>query len=76
MSATKTARQGLLGLSHASLTSVTAALRTRYATWARRRAAYLQTLRELDSCSDRELSDIGFSRSDITHIAREAAARA
>jgi uncharacterized protein YjiS (DUF1127 family) len=37
------------------------------------RRAYLDTLRELQSLSDRELDDIGISRGDIQHVAREAA---
>ena len=37
------------------------------------RRVYLRTLRELSSCTDRELGDLGFSRADIYRIAREAA---
>jgi len=43
---------------------------------AKRRAqrnVYHQTLRELQSCSDRELASLGFSRSSIKDIAFEAA---
>jgi len=37
------------------------------------RNVYHQTLRELQSCSDRELASLGFSRSSIKDIAFEAA---
>ena len=38
-----------------------------------RRAVYAQTLRELNSLSDRELADLGVHATQITDIAREAA---
>jgi uncharacterized protein YjiS (DUF1127 family) len=38
-----------------------------------RRRVYEQTLRELRSLSDRDLSDLGISRAVITMVAREAA---
>lgn len=76
MPATIVGRQGPAGVAFAFLADALAALRVRHAAWARRRAAYLQTWRELDALSDRELNDIGFSRYDIARIAREAAARA
>ncbi|MDP8920428.1 MAG: DUF1127 domain-containing protein [Pseudomonadota bacterium] len=44
-------------------------LLARLATWRR----YRQTLRELDSLSDRELADLGFGRRDIRAVARRAA---
>ncbi len=44
-------------------------LRAHYRRWKQ----YRQNLRELDSCTDRELSDLGFSHSDIRRVAREAA---
>jgi uncharacterized protein YjiS (DUF1127 family) len=34
------------------------------------RAGYNQTIKELNSLSDRELSDIGISRGDIVRIAK------
>jgi len=34
---------------------------------------YHKTIRELESLSERELSDLGISRADIRHIARQAA---
>jgi uncharacterized protein YjiS (DUF1127 family) len=37
------------------------------------RRVYLRTLRELSSCSDRELHDLGIERGDIEHIARQSA---
>ncbi len=37
------------------------------------RSVYLRTLRELMSCTDRELDDLGIARSDIEDIARQAA---
>jgi uncharacterized protein YjiS (DUF1127 family) len=37
------------------------------------RNVYHQTLRELQSCSDRELASLGFSRLSIKDIAFEAA---
>jgi uncharacterized protein YjiS (DUF1127 family) len=38
-----------------------------------KRRVYLRTLRELESCTDRELQDLGIGRGDIEHIARQAA---
>ena len=35
--------------------------------------AYTKTLRELNALSNRELDDLGLSRSEITRIARQAA---
>ena len=43
-------------------------LKTRYATWKK----YSRTVAELETLSTRELSDLGFGRSDIRRIAREA----
>ena len=37
------------------------------------RRVYLRTLRELSSCTDRELGDLGIARGDIYRIARESA---
>jgi uncharacterized protein YjiS (DUF1127 family) len=39
--------------------------------WLQERRAYSRAFDELDSLSDRELADIGISRSDIPFIARE-----
>jgi uncharacterized protein YjiS (DUF1127 family) len=44
--------------------------------YAKRCAAYQQTVRELSACTDRELADMGISRFDVRRIAREAAALA
>lgn len=38
-----------------------------------RRALYNQTRRELAALSDRDLSDLGFSRADIPDVAHRAA---
>ena len=38
-----------------------------------RRKSYNQTVFELSICSDRDLADMGISRSDICRLAREAA---
>jgi uncharacterized protein YjiS (DUF1127 family) len=38
-----------------------------------RRAVYMQTVRELDALTDRELADLGISRLDVPTLAREAA---
>ncbi len=35
--------------------------------------AYRSTVRELQACSDRELTDMGIHRADIHEIARQAA---
>lgn len=43
-------------------------LKTRFSTWKR----YSRTVSELEALSNRELSDLGFARSDIPRIAREA----
>lgn len=40
--------------------------------WQRRRV-YLQTLRELDALDDRDLRDMGLSRSEVRALAHEAA---
>lgn len=45
------------------------ALKSRYSSWKR----YSRTLQELDSLSNRDLADLGISRSDIPRLAREAA---
>ena len=44
-------------------------LKARYSTWKR----YTRTLQELESLSNRELTDLGISRIDIPRLAREAA---
>ncbi|MCX2695766.1 MULTISPECIES: DUF1127 domain-containing protein [Ochrobactrum] len=44
-------------------------LRTQFSRWMQ----YRENLRELSGCSDRELSDLGLSRSDIRRVAHEAA---
>jgi uncharacterized protein YjiS (DUF1127 family) len=38
-----------------------------------RRVVYMQTVRELDALTDRELADLGISRLDVPTLAREAA---
>lgn len=35
------------------------------------RKEFLKTLNELDSCTDRELADMGIHRGDIVHIAKQ-----
>lgn len=40
---------------------------------AARRDAYSRTLRELQSCSNRDLADLGIHRSEIPRIATQAA---
>ena len=37
------------------------------------RRVYLRTLRELSTCTDRELDDLGIARGDIYRIARQTA---
>jgi uncharacterized protein YjiS (DUF1127 family) len=39
----------------------------------RRRSVYVQTLRELNALTDRELMDLGIARASIADVAREAA---
>lgn len=41
----------------------------------KRWAAYQQTVRELNSLDNRSLADLGISRSEIQHIARDHAAQ-
>lgn len=51
-------------------------LKSHYGRWQRagaRWSRYNRTLKELEGLSNRELADIGISRSDIVGIAREAA---
>jgi uncharacterized protein YjiS (DUF1127 family) len=38
----------------------------------RRWTTYLQTVEELNRCSDRDLADLGIRRSDIRSIARKS----
>ena len=45
-------------------------LSERYRAWAARRREIAQTTRELESCTDRELWELGFSRYDIPAVAR------
>lgn len=42
--------------------------------WARRWACYVRVRKELETYSERELADMGMTRSDIGRIALEAAA--
>ncbi len=49
-----------------------AAFRAHLAERAERRRIFNQTYSELSQLSDRELGDIGLSRSDISRVAREA----
>jgi uncharacterized protein YjiS (DUF1127 family) len=44
-------------------------LRIRYTAWKK----YSRTVSELEALSNRDLSDLGLSRGDITRVAREAA---
>lgn len=44
-------------------------LKSRYSTWKR----YSRTVSELQSLSNRDLADLGISRSDIPRLARETA---
>jgi len=37
------------------------------------RRVYLRTLRELSTCTDRELQELGIERADIHRIARQTA---
>ena len=39
----------------------------------RRWTTYLQTVEELNRCSDRDLADLGIRRSDIRAVARRSA---
>ena len=43
-------------------------LRKKYREW----TTYLQTVEELNRCSDRDLADLGIRRSDIRTIARQS----
>ena len=43
-------------------------LKTRYISWRR----YSRTVAELESLTNRDLADLGISRSDIRRLAREA----
>ena len=53
-----------------------ASLRAALAERAAQRRLYRATLNELDALSDRDLSDLGLARADVTRVAREAAALA
>jgi uncharacterized protein YjiS (DUF1127 family) len=54
---------------------VLAALAARYREAMARHRAFVETRRELNWLSDRELADLGMMRCDIDRIAREAASR-
>lgn len=67
-----------------TLLDMGANLQTAVTTWAsaqiaqiekqrNRRAVYKRVVEELSQCSDRDLNDIGFARSQIKTIARDAA---
>jgi uncharacterized protein YjiS (DUF1127 family) len=43
-------------------------LKTRYSTWKK----YSRTVAELEALSNRDLADLGLSRTDISRVAREA----
>ncbi|SIS97537.1 protein of unknown function [Roseivivax lentus] len=49
-------------------------LRAAYSAHRARRAIYLRTVDELHALNDRELADLGFHRSEIPRLARQAAA--
>lgn len=51
-------------------------LRSRFAIWRKRAAAYRKTVRELSQMTDRELADIGLHRANIRDVALEAASLA
>jgi uncharacterized protein YjiS (DUF1127 family) len=63
----ESARPGPLGLGK-YIHRIAGELRLR----AEYRAAYRRTLAELESMSDRELTDFGFHRSELPEIARKA----
>ena len=44
----------------------------RMAAWGRRRRRYIQIRQELETYSDRQLSDLGIARWDIPRIARDS----
>ena len=54
---------------NAALTNLFGAARTRFAQY----RVYRQTVRELSALSDRNLADLGLSRSMIRSVARETA---
>lgn len=43
-------------------------LRNKFREW----STYLQTIDELNRCSDRDLADLGIRRSDIRSVARQS----
>lgn len=44
-------------------------LRTKFRQW----TTYLQTVEELNRCTDRDLADLGINRADIRSVARQSA---
>lgn len=46
---------------------------TKFGNWMRARRSYYNSVAELSAMSDRDLADIGISRSDIEAVARQAA---
>jgi uncharacterized protein YjiS (DUF1127 family) len=51
-----------------------ALLSAKFGNWVRARRSYYRSVAELSAMSDRDLADIGISRSDIQAVARQAAA--
>lgn len=62
--------------SHTGFAGTLDTLRARLVAWVARRAVYTQTYNELSALNNRELADLGISRSEIKYIAREAADQA
>lgn len=60
-------------VAHSSVFERVSGLFAGFAAAVQRRRVYAQTLNELRALSDRELMDLGISRSMITEIARDAA---
>jgi uncharacterized protein YjiS (DUF1127 family) len=65
VNSTRVARNGLIDRVMALKDSILVA--------ANQRRLFAATVRELSALTDRELADLGISRYDIRHVAREAA---
>jgi uncharacterized protein YjiS (DUF1127 family) len=64
---------GTPGASHAELATRGSSLLQRAIDWFAEQQRYRRTLNELSALSDRELEDIGITRSDIERVARRCA---
>jgi uncharacterized protein YjiS (DUF1127 family) len=64
---------GTPGASHSEIAARGSSLLQRAIAWLGEQQRYRRTLNELSALADRELEDIGLTRSDIDEVARRSA---